>query len=393
MHDQPQAGRQKPWPFASPGGVGCLALVAFLLFSTSLGRAQVEDEESSSAKVPVSQTAKAAVPPQVMAALQSVTTRDVGALSAALHIGEGPKGPVPGVPPNSLASVGDLDGDGVPEMVLRWAIPDAEAGAEVAPAADSQPLWGIYLLSWDGAHWKASTLVSEVEDAMILPLNLGTPSARGLVVVTSEGEDRIAYPLVFQVKEHEAALVWDAQAEDSRYEALLRGQISFPNPQDAAPEMVVTGHADPGILEFDRQGRRGFSARAVYRWDGKAFVPVKVIYSANQDYTLYGFIAALHLHDFRSAYALIAPAQLLESDSPTLEAFRKYAEDNWPEFLDDQVFEAPELPSGAPDDHLFVLSESEKQYVYHPTFSSDGKFLLTGLKRAEAALPPDPAPR
>jgi hypothetical protein len=40
-----------------------------------------------------------------------------------------------------------------------------------------------------------------------------------------------------------------------------------------------------------------------------------------------------------------------------------------------------------PDDHLFVLSKPAMRYVYHPVFSSDGKFLLTGLTRMREALP------
>jgi hypothetical protein len=54
------------------------------------------------------------------------------------------------------------------------------------------------------------------------------------------------------------------------------------------------------------------------------------------------------------------------------------------------VFEAPEPPAGAPDDHLFVLPKPDERFVYHPVFSSDGKFLLTGLTRTQEALPPEP---
>jgi hypothetical protein len=151
--------------------------------------------------------------------------------------------------------------------------------------------------------------------------------------------------------------------------------------------MIVTGRADPGLLQFERNGHRGFNARAAYRWDGKAYMPAKTEYFANRDYTLYRFVSALHLHDFRSAYALIAPGQFLSSDSPTLEAFRHFIQDTLPEFLDDHVFEAPEPPAGSPEDYVFVLPLSDKQSLYHPTFSSDGKFLLTGLKRTEEALP------
>jgi hypothetical protein len=54
-------------------------------------------------------------------------------------------------------------------------------------------------------------------------------------------------------------------------------------------------------------------------------------------------------------------------------------EENWPEFLDDQVFQAREANAGSPDALAFELPD--KHYVYRPTMSKDGKFLLTGLER------------
>jgi hypothetical protein len=154
--------------------------------------------------------------------------------------------------------------------------------------------------------------------------------------------------------------------------------------------MIVTGRADPGLLQVAARGQRGFQARAVYHWDGKAFIPAKTEYSVNQDYTVYRFISALHLHDYRSAYALVVPAKFLAADSPTLDAFRQLIQDNWPEFLQDQVFEAPEPSAGAPDEHVFVLTKPDRRYVYHPVFSNDGKFLLIGLTRTQEALPAEP---
>jgi hypothetical protein len=309
-------------------------------------------------------------------------------LAKALHIGENLEGVAPGAPPNTLAPVGDLDGDGVPEMLLKWAIPDSIAGAEVSPAPDSRPLWGIYLLSWDGAQWKASRLVTGVEDFTFVLVNLGPPAGRGLAVVVLEGESAIAYPAVFQVKDHAAKLLWDAQADDSRYQPLLQGDVVFEGPANAPTEMIVKGRADPGLFHVDPRGRRGFQVRAVYHWDGKAFIPAKTEYFADEDYTVYRFISALHLHDYRSAYALVVPAKFLKADSPTLDAFRQFIEDNWPEFLRDEVFQGPEQPAGAPDEHLFVLSKPEERFVYHPFFSSDGKFLLTGLTRTREATEP-----
>jgi hypothetical protein len=47
--------------------------------------------------------------------------------------------------------------------------------------------------------------------------------------------------------------------------------------------------------------------------------------------------------------------------------------------LDDQVFQAREANAGSPDALAFELPE--KHYVYWPTLSNDGRFLLIGLER------------
>ena len=166
----------------------------------------------------------------------------------------------------------------------------------------------------------------------------------------------------------------------TRYNTLAHGQIVF---QDNAKldqtDMIVTGRADPGLLQFEPGGHRGFNARCVYHWDGQAYVPGQTEYSPGPDNSLYRFIAALHLHDFRSAYTLIDPGKFLKTDAPSLEKFRQMMEENWREFLDDQVFQAREANAGSPETLAFELPE--KHYVYLPTLSTDGKFLLTGLER------------
>jgi len=370
-----------------------LALPACLLIFAASAFAQEEVQEPPPAETQATRTTPDALLPQITAAIQRVTTRDVAALAKALQIGEKLQGLTPGAPSNTLAPVGDLDGDGVPEVLLKWAIPDVTVGAEVAPAPDSRPLWGVYLLSWDGARWKASRLLTGVEDFTPILISLGPPMGRGLAVVIQASDSQAAYPAIFQVKDHTATLLWDAQADDSRYEPLLQGRVSFQDHADAPAEMIVNGRADPGFLQVEPKGIRGFRARAVYHWDGKAFIPAKTVYTANQDYTIYRFISALHLHDYGSAYALVVPAKFLKADSPTLDAFRHFIQDNWPEFLQDEVFRAPEPPAGSPDEHLFVLHKPDRRYVYHPVFSSDGKFLLTGLTRTQEALPPEPGIR
>jgi hypothetical protein len=356
----------------------------------AVASAQEEDQEPPPAETQATRSAPDTLLPQITAAIQSVTTHDAAALAKALNIRKKLEGTTPGAPPNTLSSAGDLDGDGVPEMLLKWAMPDVILGEEMAPAADSLPLWSVYLLSWDGAHWKASRLVTGVEDFTPILINLGPPVGRGIAAVIQEGDSHVAYPAIFQFKDHAATLLWDAQADDSRYEPLLQGQVSFQDHADGPAEMIVTGRADPGFLQVEPKGQRGFHARVVYHWDGKAFIPAKTEYSANQDYTVYRFLSALHLHDYRSAYALVVPAKFLEAESPTLDAFRHLIQDNWPEFLQDEVFKASEPPAGSPDEHLFVLPKPDKRYVYHPVFSSDGKFLLTGLTRTQEALQAEP---
>jgi hypothetical protein len=216
-------------------------------------------------------------------------------------------------------------------------------------------------------------------------VRLGKATGRCIAVVNVMGEEALPYPAIFRVREHEAALVWDSQGEDNRYNALAHAQIEF---QDNAKldqtDMIVTGRADPGLLQFQPGGHRGFSARCVYHWDGQAYVPDQTEYSPGPDNSLYRFIAALHLHDFRSAYALIDPGKFLKTDAPSLEKFRQMMEENWREFLDDQIFQAREPEAGSPDTLAFELPE--KHYVYLPTLSTDGRFLLLGLER-EVEMP------
>ena len=388
--------RQRQW-HASPGPrsgrplwLVAWALPALILMWQTRAAAQEEGEEPPPAETAASRTTPDAFLPQITSALQGVRTPDTAALAKALHVRENLEASGPGTPYNTITKIGDLDGDGVPEMLLKWAIPDVDAGGQVAPLRDSLPLWNAYLLSWDGAHWKASRLLSEVEDLTPVPISLGPALGRGLALVVREGRAQVAYPVVFQVRDHAATLLWDAQADESRYEPLLQGRVDFQEQKGAPAEMIVTGRANPGFLQVAPEGNRGFAVRTVYRWDGKAYTPVKTEYSANQDYTIYRFISALHLHDYRTAYALIVPSEFVRSDSPTLDAFRYFIQDNWPEFLQDEVFEAPEAPAGAADEHGFVLSKPEKRYIYHPVFSRDGKFLLTGLTRVQEAPPAEP---
>jgi hypothetical protein len=278
-----------------------------------------------------------------------------------------------------LIELGDLDGDGVSEIALK--MPATGASQEDAQAQPSPvSLRGLYLLSWDGTHWKASRLAAPAESLQFKVVRLGKSAGRGIAVVNLVGEGAAPYPAIFQLQEHEAVLLWDSQAGDNRYNAPEHGQIEFQDdPKLDQTEMIVTGRADPGLLQFQPGGHRGFSARCLYHWDGQAYVPARTEYSPGPDYSLYRFIAALHLRDFRSAYAVLDPGKFLKTTAPSLEQFRQMVETNWPEFLDDQVFQAREANSGSPDALAFELAD--KHYVYRPTLSKDGKFLLTGLER------------
>jgi len=316
----------------------------------------------------------------IRAALEKVSSPDLGELGRAFNT------PVKKQDEASsksstleLIELGDLDGDGVSEVVAK--VPGIGERQSDVQSPDSSSSWlGLYLLCWDGAHWKASSLGASGQHSEFKVIRLGKGVGRGIAVVNVIGEDRLPYPAIFEVREHAADLLWDSQVGDNRFNPLQHGHIEFQDdPKLDETEMIETGRADPGLLEFQPGGRRGFNARSVYHWDGESYIPVRTEYSPGPDHNLYGFIAALHLHDFRSAYALIDPGEFLKTDKPSLEQFRQVMETNWQEFLDDQVFQAREAKAGSPNAYAFELPE--KHYVYLPTLSNDGKFLLTGLER------------
>ena len=334
------------------------------------------------------QAQEAEAPDEVLARIQSaldvVTVPELPALSTALGVGINPKGGAPSdLRASSLEELGDLDGDGISEVALKWLLADSE-GENSSETAAPQASWRLFLLAWDGQKWRASALGGPAENLRFRVLRLGNPSHRGVAVVVTEGEDALPYPAVYQIKNHAAALVWDGKADESRYESYPHGRIEFHDVAAAdLTEMTASGRADPGLLAFPKESRRGFEAKSIYRWDGQGYVPVKTEYTSNPDYTLYRFVAALHLHDFRGAYALIAPAKFLNTDSPTLDKFRELVEDSWPEFLEDNVFEALDAEPDSPDPYAFMLEQTDKKFVYHPTFSAGEKPLLAGLERRE----------
>ena len=301
----------------------------------------------------------------IQAVLENVSSPDLGLLGQAFGTRVKKQDEPPGESSAvELIELGDLDGDGVPEIALKALVTGAsqeDTQTQVSPAS----LRGLYLLSWNGTRWKASRLAAPAEHPQFRVVRLGKNTGHGIAVVNIIGEGAAPYPAIFQLREHEAALLWDSQEGDNRYNALAHGQIEFrDDPKLGQTDMIVTGRADPGLLQFEPGGHRGFNATCVYHWDGQAYVPARTEYSPGPDNSLYRFIAALHLHDFRSAYALIDPGKFLKTDAPSLEQFRQMIEENWPEFLDDQVFQAREADAASPDALAFELPD--KHYVYRP---------------------------
>jgi hypothetical protein len=313
----------------------------------------------------------------VRSRLSNQTTSDPASLAQALQVEPPSKELSANSLRNRLQDLGDLDGDGIPEYSLVWTVPQSSDATLTQPQeADSN--WALFLVAWDGTHWEASPLMSGFQPFKVQALPTGIPGDRKIAVIVLAGLTLVPYPAVFQFRAHLATLAWDGRSDESRYEGFDDGRLAF-RVEQGVLQMVETGRADPGLLVFPKNGNRGFDARTVYSWVDGAFVPAKTEYTANSDYTLYRFIAALHLRDFRAAYGLTDPAKLLKTDKPTLAAFRKYIEDQWPEFLDDKIFHARDSSAS---DNAFTLSMPDKIFVYLPEFSGESH-LLSGLTRQE----------
>jgi hypothetical protein len=317
---------------------------------------------------------------EVEKAVSAVDGPDQQALAQALHVERetaSPEGDDSAGP--SLEPVGDLDGDGNLEYVYRWTGPLQEGATQTGVSGEGA--WNLFLLAWDGQRWRVSNLLAGegLYDLHVLPRLGDVP---GLAVV--EGLGQVPFPIVFKFQDHTATLAWDSRDGESKYQGFAAGEVEFRDADpDAPPEMLVTGKADPGLVHFPRASNRGFGIATLYTWDDMAFVPKKIAYSPCEDYTFYRFVSALHLKDFRTAFALIDPLKFLKSKDPSPETFRKYVESTLPEFLGDNIFEAPDTSQGAPKRFDFELNLNDQHYTYHPTFSNDEKFLLTGLERRE----------
>jgi len=309
-----------------------------------------------------------------------VLAADAGALGKALRV-EGAQNDdaEPGEPTASaLRQIGDLDGDAVPELIFRWSRPERfrlSGNENLGPL----PGWILFLLSWDGGRWRVTELM--MGDGLCgLETLAGIWPAPALVAV--EGLSSLPYPVIFRYQDHSAAVAWDSRDESSRYQSYAGGDVAFSG-SNGPPAMVVSGRADPGVIRFPPYNRRGFEVATLYAWESGAFVPKKSEFEENEDYTLYRFIAALHLHDFRAAYALIDPERFLSGGEKTVDAFKKQVTEAWPELLGDNIFDAPEPADGGDNKFPFELNRDDVHYRYFPKFSTDGKRLLTSLERRE----------
>jgi len=273
-------------------------------------------------------------------------------------------------------------GNGVSEVAVKWK-PHAPAGS-AQPEAEPD----LYLLSWNDRSWQASYLTPAL-DAVTVQVLPGTQNAIPLIaVIIFHGTTAVPYPVIFRFSEHHASLVWDGRKPTSFYSGYDYGSIQFKRAGNSeVPLMIASGLADPGLLVFpissERSGR-GFQVITAYAWQNDAYVRIRTEYVHNSDYTLYRFISALHLHEYKTAYSLIDPMQFLKTDKPSLKLFRERVLKSWPEFTQDRIFEVPPGPERNSDSHKFVLRlKDKKMYVYHPTFTSGPPYLLTGLSRTE----------
>jgi hypothetical protein len=267
-------------------------------------------------------------------------------------------------------------------------------GAKWRPADQGQYMEAagepkLYLLSWNGEGWQASYLMPAANTLTLQALPVEGGAEPLFAVVIYRGTTAVPYPVIFRLQNHQASLVWDGRSDSTSYTGYDYGSIQFEKAGGASvPVMIATGQADPGLLVFpasQEQTGRGFQVATAYIWKNNAYIPLRTEYTHNRDYVLYSFIAALHLHDFKTAYSLIDPGQFLKTKKPTLELFRETIQKAWPEFIDDRIFEVPERPGIDSEGHNFTLRlGGRKANVYHPTFTPGPDYKLTGLGRTES---------
>jgi hypothetical protein len=334
------------------------------------------ERKRESARAALVAKIRAAALKEVEAAAKSVTMPDAASLAKALDVESAGAPDADDVTRSASRPLGDLDGDGTPEVAFRWSRAERFklSNFDVGPL----PGWVMFLLSWDGGRWRVTELTTGDGLSGVEALPGIWPTDAILVV---DGLSRIPYPIVFQYREHSAAAAWDSRADSSRYQGYEEGEVRFQGREGGPPVMIVSGRADPGVIRFPPGGDRGFEAATAYFWEQGAYVPKRTEFEENEDYTLYRFIAALHLRDFKAAFACIDPSKFLEGRAATPESLRKTMEETWPEFLGNDLFEVPEPASADENRYAFVLRKGDERTHYWPAFSRDGKLLLTGLER------------
>jgi hypothetical protein len=341
----------------------------------------LKEKKRKAARAALVEQMRAKAAEEVEAAARRVPSPDAGLLARALGVEiESTTNPGESNPAASaLRQLEDLDQDGAAEVVFRWSRLERFKSRGID---DSGPLpgWVLFLLSWDGARWKVSELMTG-DGLCGLDTLEGIWPIQALVAV--EGLSSMPYPVVFRFDGHVATVAWDSRDENSRYQGYAGGTVQFDERGSGPPAMIVSGRADPGVIRFSPSGDRGFQVATVYLWEGGAYVPKKSEFEENEDYTLYRFLSALHLRDFRTAYSLIQPAQFLSGSDKTVEAFRKEIEDRWRELIGNSIFEAIDGAAEGQHRFAFVLRRSNGDSTYFPEFSSDGRFLLTGLERRD----------
>ncbi|HXH49394.1 MAG TPA: hypothetical protein VNM47_08615 [Terriglobia bacterium] len=283
---------------------------------------------------------------------------------------------------DGMEPISGLGHGAISAVAVKW-----QPVGQRQPAKDEPKL---FLLSWDGVDWQASYLM-EAADALTVEVLATEGSAAPLfAVVIYRGATAVPYPIIFRLQDHHASLVWDGRSDSTSYAGYTFGSVQFEKAGEGnVPVMIAAGQADPGLLVFpasQEQTGRGFQVATAYVWKNDAYIPLRTEYTHNQDYVLYSFIAALHLHDFKTAYSLIDPGQFLNTKKPTLELFRETIRNVWPEFIDDHIFEIPVAarPEIDPEDHIFILRLGDgRMNGYRPTFTAGPDYRLTGLKRFE----------
>jgi hypothetical protein len=281
-----------------------------------------------------------------------------------------------------MEAISGLGHGGISAVAVKWQPPDQGQSAKDEPK--------LYLLSWAGVGWQASYLM-EATDALTLEVLPTEGSTAPLfAVVIYRGTAAVPYPVIFRLQDNHASLVWDGRSDSTSYTGYEFGSIQFEKAGEGdIPVMIAAGQADPGLLVFpasQEQTGRGFQVASAYVWKNDAYVPVRTEYTHNRDYVIYSFIAALHLHDFKTAYSLIDPAQFLKTKKPTLELFRETIQNVWPEFIDDRIFEVPAAarPEIDPEDHIFILRLGDGRINgYRPMFTAGPENHLIGLDRFE----------